>query len=236
MSSKLAMSIAQQIVDDYQGSNRLPTQNSLVQQYFVSRTTIVKALDILKKDNIIYSVQGGGIYFSNNKLPLYLEGVYSYDFQLKKIGVKVKNELLSFKIIKPPKEIMNKMSLDEDEFVYEILRQKINPSTGEVLIIQNNYLRESRFKNLDGNTLNNKRLYAELYEKFNLDITSAHEDIYIKHPPKKILKYIDNYIVKCLVINRITYEEDLIIEFTKSYILTDKLKYSINLNLCGPIY
>ncbi|MBK8391136.1 MAG: winged helix-turn-helix transcriptional regulator [Saprospiraceae bacterium] len=47
---------------DFKLNDRLPTVNTLLETFDISRDTIVKAYDILKENNIILSVPGIGYY------------------------------------------------------------------------------------------------------------------------------------------------------------------------------
>ncbi len=234
MSRSLPQKIAYQITNDFKRDNKLPTQKELMDKYFVSRSTIVKAIDVLKEKGLIYSVQGSGMYFTSNKLPLFLEGVYSYDYQLIKMGITIKNELISFKVIDAGEEVAENMKLKPGDQVIEIVRKKINAETGEVLIIQHNFLNYTRFETLSSENLVNKRLYVELYERHNLKITDAVEEITLGHLPPRLKKHVKINDTN-LIIHRTTYEEHEICEFTKSYLLTDKIKYCVSLNIKSPL-
>ncbi len=231
MGTSLSTAIAEKITKEFKQSNKLPTQKELMDHYYVSRSTIIKALDLLKSQGLIYSIQGCGVFFVANKLPLYLEGVYSYDYQLIQMGIEIENTLVSFKIIEPNMELVDSLNLNENEKVFEIIRQKIDKKTKEVMIVQYNYLNAKRFAGLIGNNLQNRRLYVELYENFELNITDAIEEIELTEVSTELQKLSNSKDKKVLEITRTAYENDKVFEYTKSYLITDKIKYTISLNL-----
>ena len=74
-SNALYISIYQELLHDIQSgkyieNEPLPSEESLCRSYNVSRTTVHKALDMLKDADVVYSVQGNGEYRSWFSLPL----------------------------------------------------------------------------------------------------------------------------------------------------------------------
>ena len=66
-SNALYISIYQELLHDIQSgkyieNEPLPSEESLCRSYNVSRTTVHKALDMLKDADVVYSVQGNGAY------------------------------------------------------------------------------------------------------------------------------------------------------------------------------
>lgn len=53
---------------DFKLNDRLPTVNTLLETFDISRDTIVKAYDILKENNIILSVPGRGYYINSDQI------------------------------------------------------------------------------------------------------------------------------------------------------------------------
>ncbi|WOO87133.1 GntR family transcriptional regulator [Mollicutes bacterium LVI A0039] len=242
MKKKLPVIISQKIINDYlkdgkiNASNQLPTQRELQKKYFVSRTTILKAIDILREDNLIYSIQGKGIYFTNDRHSLYLQGIYSYDYQLQQSGIELDNQLLSGRICIASDEVANKFNLNSGDKVIEIIRKKVDKSTGCDVILQCNYLNFERFRNLDFTKLNNNRLYAVLGTDFNLNLTSANEQIMISHIDREYSKFLNTSYGNVMRIDRLSYEGDEVVEFTHTFLLVDSFKYDVKLNMTQPLY
>lgn len=241
MKLSLPERIAYQILKDYkhdeyiQSFQQLPTQQELQNKYYISRTTVVKALNILKDQGEIYSVQGKGIFFTEDKFSLYLNGVYSYDYKLSKLGVEIENILLSMSVIKADKHLASIFDCNSEDNIFEIIRKKVDKDSGEDLILQRNYLCYKRFDGLDQLDLNNQRLYVVLSKYYDLNLTSARELIKMEMLPPEISRYVDVKNDNKLRIDRYGYEYEKLIEYTNTYLLTNNFAYDIKLDLNEPI-
>lgn len=242
MKKGLASKIAQNIVNDYLrsmenvGRQKLPTQKELEKRYFVSRTTIIKAIDILREDNIVFSIQGKGTFFTDDRLSLYLKGIYSYDYQLLKSGIEIENQLLSSRVCHPNEEVARNMGISKKDYVIEIIRKKVDAISKRDLILQCNYLNYERFKSLDTSKLNNERLYSVLGTDFGMQLTNAREKIMVSPIDKKYREYLNTRYGTVMKIDRVSYEKNLIVEYTYTYLLSSEFKYGVNLNLTNPLF
>lgn len=242
MKKSLPEKISQKIVNDFlkdekiNNNMQLPTQLELQKKYYVSRTTILKALDILREANLIYSIQGKGMYLTNDRHSLYLNGIYSYDYQLQKSGIELDNKLLSSRICSASEEVASKFKIEPGDKVIEIIRKKVDKTTGCDVILQCNYLRFDRFRNLDFDKLNNNRLYSVLGLDFNLNLTSADEQIMISHIKREHGKFLGLSYGDVMRIDRVSYEHDNVVEFTHTYLLVNSFKYDVKLNIINPLF
>ncbi len=242
MRKNLPATVAQKIINDYLasetigGEHKLPTQKELQARYYVSRTTVLKAIDILRKDKLIYSIQGKGMFFTNDRLSLYLNGIYSYDYQLMKSGIMLQNKLLSSRVCEASDEVADKLGIKSGEKVIEIIRKKVDSKSGEDLILQCNYLSYDRFREIDFNKLNNNRLYSVLGTDFDLNLTSADEQIMLSYIDNKYRKFISGKFGDVMRIDRTSYEQQVIVEYTHTYLLSNSFKYDVKLNLTNPLF
>lgn len=53
--------------EEYKVNEKLPTESELMEMYNVSRFTVRRAIDELEKENLVYRIQGGGIFVNNWK-------------------------------------------------------------------------------------------------------------------------------------------------------------------------
>jgi len=53
--------------EEYKIKEKLPTESELMEIYQVSRFTVRRAIDELEKDNLVYRIQGGGIFVNDWK-------------------------------------------------------------------------------------------------------------------------------------------------------------------------
>lgn len=237
MRKSLPLTISEKIMNDYfrdKSMNtdiQLPTQLELQKRYYVSRTTILKAIDILREKNYIYSIQGKGIFFTIDRHSLYLNGIYSYDYQLQKDDIVLDNKLLSARICRASESVATKFGIGIGDKVIEIIRKKVDRETNCDVILQCNYLRYERFRSLDFDKLNNNRLYSVLGLDFNLNLTSANEQIMISHIKRDYSCYLQKSYGDVMRIDRISYEQEIIVEYTQTYLLVNSFKYDVKLNI-----
>ena len=95
----LYVSIYQEILLDIQNgkyveNEPLPSEESLCRSYNVSRTTVHKALDMLKDADVVYSVQGNGVYVKPHMFAQPLSKFYSFTDSLKSINILIQNEII----------------------------------------------------------------------------------------------------------------------------------------------
>ncbi|WP_057489964.1 GntR family transcriptional regulator [Streptococcus orisasini] len=115
----------------------LPDGTSLAKTYGVSLMTLKRALDLLVAEGYIIRRRGDGTLVRDWKveqLPhLYsLKGTY-YDYQNK-----VASRILKFEVTHPSSAVAEKLSLTEDDFVYEIIRLRI--LEGRPIIIEYTFM------------------------------------------------------------------------------------------------
>ena len=78
---EIAAKIEQYIIDnEFDQGTKLPSFSELIQEYGVSKSTIVKALDVLERNGIIYQIQGSGIFVRRNKRIGYVNLVENHGF------------------------------------------------------------------------------------------------------------------------------------------------------------
>ena len=117
----LYVSIYQEILLDIQNgkyveNEPLPSEESLCRSYNVSRTTVHKALDMLKDADVVYSVQGNGVYVKPHMFAQPLSKFYSFTDSLKSINILIQNEIIDCTLVRA--DILSHGSL------YEFLRSR----------------------------------------------------------------------------------------------------------------
>jgi len=107
-SNALYISIYQELLHDIQSgkyieNEPLPSEESLCRSYNVSRTTVHKALDMLKDADVVYSVQGNGAYVKPHMFAQPLSKFYSFTDSLKSINILIQNEIIDCTIVRADK-------------------------------------------------------------------------------------------------------------------------------------
>lgn len=207
-------------------NDKLPSEREICDQYSVSRTTARQAIGELERKEYVYKVHGKGTFVSPKVYKQQLLKFYSFTEEMKKLGKKPSSEVLGFKLIKASEKIALKFDMDEEENIYEILRLRIADDIP--MMLEFTYLPEARFSDLQENMLRERPMYDVFKEKYNVSITKAKESfkpILINKNDAKILNVEDG--TAAMKIERLTYENENVIEYTVSIARGDKFEYNV---------
>lgn len=101
----------------------LKSENTLCEEFGVSRMTIRKSFSVLANEGYIYSVPGKGYYVSEPNLDQY---VFYYNEISNSESIVEGSKMLGVNIIRPNVEIAINLQIPENKYVFEIKRILIN--------------------------------------------------------------------------------------------------------------
>ncbi|KXA38535.1 UbiC transcription regulator-associated domain protein [Staphylococcus lugdunensis] len=132
----------------YKVGDKLPSLAELKIAYQVSKSTIVKALELLEKDGIIYQTRGSGIYVRNSKKSGYINLLKTKGFSDNLQGHRVTSKVLNIDIIPPNEETQKHLQIkDKDTQVY--LVERIRYLDDKPLCIETSYFNKALVTTLD---------------------------------------------------------------------------------------
>lgn len=207
-------------------NDKLPSERELCDQYNVSRTTARQAIGELERKEYVFKVHGKGTFVSPKVYKQQLLKFYSFTEEMRKIGKNPSSEILSFDLIKADEKIAEKLRVDENSQVYKILRLRIADNIP--MMLEFTYLPEYRFLDLKEKMLQEKPMYDIFREIYNVSITKAKESfkpILISKSDSKILNVEDG--TAAMRIERVTFENNRVIEYTVSISRGDKFEYTV---------
>lgn len=207
-------------------NDKLPSEREICDQYSVSRTTARQAIGELERKEYVYKVHGKGTFVSPKVYKQQLLKFYSFTEEMKKLGKKPSSEVLGFKLKKASEKIALKFDMDEEENIYEILRLRMADDIP--MMLEFTYLPKARFSDLQENILRERPMYDVFKERYNVSITKAKESfkpILINKNNAKILNVEEG--TAAMKIERLTYENENVIEYTVSIARGDKFEYSV---------
>lgn len=216
-------------VENLKEHDRLPSERELCEGYNVSRSTVRQAIQELEKEGYIYREHGKGTFVSPKKMKQDLLGFYSFTEEMKKKGKKPNSKVLNFQVIESNEKIAKKMKLEIGDKIYEFTRLRL--ADNEPMMLETSYVPYDRFPNLTKTELQEKPMYDIFTEKYNTTFTKAEEML---HPI--LTKDFEAELLECpkdfpsMMIERITYEGDIVIEYTKGIARGDRFKYHVVLN------
>lgn len=222
----LYMKVCQKIIHDIQnnkyGENEpLPSERDLCHEYHVSRSTIRQALDVLKKSDLIYSVQGNGTFIKPQVFTQPLTNFYSFTDTLKRSNILIKNDILSHEIIPAGEYLGKKTGFDPTAQFHRLVR--LRSAREYPLMLETTYLPQNRFFRLDIDALSKGSLYEYLKLIYNFTVDQATETFRPVMPTsdESTLLQVSTG-TPCILLERFSYEQNILIEYTKSIVRGDK--------------
>lgn len=206
--------------------DKLPSERELCSLYDISRATVRQAMNVLEKEGCIYKLHGKGVYISPKKLNQDLSKFYSFSEEMKKLGRKPTSKVIEFEIICSSYKISSKLSIQAGDEVYEIKRLRL--ADEKAIMIETTYIPCYRFPGLKKSELEEHAMYEVLKNKYNAELTMA-EEIFsptIANDYEANILEIDKN-APAMIIERLTYEREKVIEYTFGVVRGDKFKYRV---------
>lgn len=225
------MNIIIEIIDNTLEENeKLLSEREICEKYDVSRTTVRQAMDELEKEGYIYKIHGKGTFVApKKKLNQDLISFYSFTEEMKKLSKKPSSEVIGFEIIEAGSKIGSKLNVSEEDLLYKISR--VRKADDIPMIYETTYLPFNKFKNLLKEELVERPMYDVLRDKYGAKLTSA-EEYFQPILTNKVQSLYLNIIegAPSLKIERFTYDNTEVVEYTVSIARGDKFKYRVKLN------
>lgn len=179
------------ISEEYLPNERLPFEKEICEEYNSSKMTVKKALDILVAEGLLVKIRGSGTFVKDINTKERDNLIASTQFRgLSSFYVnhKVESIILEYKVINPDKNIAKKLLVNEDEFVYKIIRVRVvdeNPFVLEEMYMPIQIIPGLKKKHLQGS------IYEYIERILKLKIQSAHRTITVKKSTEYEQKYLN---------------------------------------------
>lgn len=213
----------------YNEDDKLPSERELCEKYDISRATVRRAMVELEKNDYIYKKQGKGVFISSKAFEQDLLSFYSFSEEMKKIGKTPSSIVIDFEVEKSDAKISEILELDIDTEVYKFTRLRL--ADGEPMMLETTYLPTDRFEALSRELLSNNAMYDVFTDKYNVEFGKAEETFQataINSKEEKYLKVKKNS--PAILLKRLTYENERVIEYTISVARGDKFKFHVVLD------
>lgn len=211
---------------EYKGNDKVNSERELCQKYDISRSTVRQAIQELTREGYLYSVQGKGTFISPEKFKQNLLNFYSFTEEMKKQGKTPKSKVLDFEIINSDEILSEKMKINKGEKLLKFTRLRLADDIP--MMLETTYLSFLKFPYITKEQLEKNALYDILNDIYNIKLTSAEEifqAVLTNENEAEILNY--DYLKPSMMIERITYSKEEIVEYTKSIARGDRFKYSV---------
>lgn len=226
---QLVDSIVQKInKKEYQPEEKLPSERELCDMYGLSRITVRNALQELQREGYIYKVHGKGTFVSSNFYKQNLVKLYSFTEEMKKLGKIPKTKVISFKKIESGSRLAGKMEIKPTDSVYQVVRLRL--ADDEPLMYETSYIPFHRFPDLTKEALEADPMYTLFYEKYHVIVTKAIEQFSATTLTMEEASYLNiTEDSPGMLIKRVAYFKNDIIEYTSSVTAGDKFRYTVEL-------
>lgn len=213
---------------EYPENKPFPSEEKLCQKYNVSRTTLRRSLNLLQEIGVIYSVHGIGSFVKPRQYLQPLSTFYSFTNTLKNSNIIIQNTIISCEIVNADKSLASESGYAEGTAFHKLLR--LRSAKEYPLMLETTYLPQSRFLSLDTDILSNGSLYDFLRERYRFHADRAVEKFQpvFPRPEERTLLHISSD-VPCMLLERYSYEDEILIEYTKSIVRGDKYAFRVDL-------
>lgn len=220
--------LKEQIENNLQPHDMLPSERELSEKYGLSRTTVRLAMQELEKMGYIYRQHGKGTFVSSiNQETTNLTGGYSFTDQMKLLNKIPQTKILEFRVVEANKFFAEHLNLSLGEKIIKIKR--LRSADGMPMMVERSYLPYKKFINLKKEELEKKPLYDIFAENYSETIKIADEEFYASIVSDNDAKHLGvPFSAPSLNLVRTTYNiRNEVIEFTLSVARADQFRYKV---------
>jgi len=206
--------------------HKLPPERELCQMYGVSRATVRQAMQELEVNGYIYKEHGRGTFVKPLKIRQDLLRFYSFTEEMKKLGKVPSSRVIDFCVEKCSEKVAKKMELQPGENVYKFTRLRL--ADEEPMMLETTYVLYEPFPGITREKLENTPLYNVLTQEFGVSFTMAEErfvPVLTRENEAELLQNLPRS--PSMMIERLTYNHNRIVEYTVGIARGDKFEYRV---------
>jgi GntR family transcriptional regulator len=106
----------------YKPHEQMPSESEMTELFGVSRITVRQALGDLQKEGLIFKIHGKGTFVSKPKAFQDLARLQGFGEAMSRMGYEAFNQVISFKNVRAPRRVAERLHLTSQESVAEIKR------------------------------------------------------------------------------------------------------------------
>ena len=216
---------------EYPENAQLPSERFFCEKYHVSRSTVREALQLLKENDLIYTIHGNGTFVKPQAFTQHLNKSFLLTDTLKSNDLDIQTQIIQYQLIQTDSHIAHKTKFDKDSQLHMIYH--LHSVEEYPLMLETTYLPKSRFIKIDLDAFATESLYNYLHKNYNLGCGHIHETLRPVMPTSEERMYLQIPAnTPCMLLERFQYEDSILIEYTKSIIRGDK--YILNVHSSPP--
>ena len=215
---------------EYNPGEQIPPDRELCETYNVSRITVLKAIDNLVQEQLLYRVQGTGTFVTSSKLRRNLPKLYSFSEDMRELGLTPGSRVLEQCVEEANEKVRTILQLPKENIqVTKLVRVRL--ANDEPILIENTYIPLYLCPNLMEHDFEKGSLYHILDEQYHLILKYAEEHYEITQLAPSEVKLLQCQELMCAFsIERITFLNTHVpVEFTRAIGRGDKLHFTVKL-------
>lgn len=210
----------------YKENDKLPSERELCQMYDISRATVRQTILELEKEGYIYKQHGKGTFVSGERFKQDLLKFYSFTEEMKKAGKKPSTIVIDFEITRLNENVAKKMRMNEGEKIYKFTRLRLVDE--KPMIIETSHIPYDRFKGISKEDLEQNPMYDIFTKRYKCVFSKAEESFRPVLTRADEAEFLQNEVGSpSMKTERLTFENNNIIEYTVSIARGDKFKYRV---------
>lgn len=154
---------------------KLPVLDTFMAQFAASKSTVIKALDLLEKKGVVFQVRGSGIFVRRHKRKGYISLLSNQGFKENLEDFNLTSEVIDFEIRKPTIEVAHSLNIKLDDDIYYVKR--VRYINGQRLCLEESFYNKAIITYL------NKEIVTESifhYIKEGLGLKVGFSDMYLR--------------------------------------------------------
>jgi GntR family transcriptional regulator len=177
---------------ELQPGEKLSKQNTIAEDFKISRVTVQKAINFLKAEDLVYTVKGQGTFVSesidgNSMLDSNIDEYFGFTTNYRNQEM-INNRIISFHERHPDEQELKKLEIYENEIVYDIIR--LRSSYDDPLRLEYTIMPKSVIPGITEDILE-KSIYQYIQNELQLEIGDAIRKISAQKPDAYDQKYLN---------------------------------------------
>ena len=208
---------------------KIPSENELCDQYYISRTTVRQAIAALANISKLVRTQGLGTFVAESHVTSKNYQLNGFSQDMKRQGLKPSTTILELAPILPPPDVVRNLQITENEAV--IFSKRLRYVDDKVLGLDISYFPFSRFSGLLDEDLANNSLYDLLISKYDTFPTRSIFQITSIKCPREVAGLLQiTPSEPILHLTEIVYDQkDIVFECGTEYYRGDRYSFNIEI-------
>jgi GntR family transcriptional regulator len=202
---------------EWKPGDLLPTENDLLEQYQVSRSTVRQALDLLVGEGKIYRQRGRGSFVAHPPVDQALNRIISFTEDMRRRGLEPRTHVLASELVPAPDDIARRLKIEPGEELARLERLRL--ADDEPMSLEEAFLVHRLCQGVLDQDYAHFPLRETLKNKYGIRLTHARQNIRAVSAPKKIARILSiQPNTALLYIERVSFsDQEVPVEYIRFY-------------------